>query len=244
MNILKFTKQKNGNYQLLFDNDDKLLIHEDLILKYDLLLKREVAEETLKTIIEENKNYEAYNLALKFLGIKMRSCVEVEKYLIKKEFSDLIIVEVIAKLINQGYLNDERYAVAYINDRINLSNDGPHKIKEYLVANNVCTDKLDDLLQIFTIDMQHQKVKRLLDKYIKSNKKGLNLFKQKMFYNLLQLGYDKSVIEDELKNITLDESGIYQKEYDKLYQKLSKKYTGKELEYKIKQGLYRKGFSS
>ena len=38
-----------------------------------------------------------------------------------------------------------------------------------------------------------------------------------------------------------DNKDLYKKEYDKLYRKLSKKYEGKELEYKINERLYQKG---
>ena len=34
---------------------------------------------------------------------------------------------------------------------------------------------------------------------------------------------------------------MVKKEYDKLYKKLSRKYSGNELEYKIKEKLYQKG---
>ena len=38
-----------------------------------------------------------------------------------------------------------------------------------------------------------------------------------------------------------DTKDIQKREYDKLYRRLSKKYSGRELEYKIKEKLYQKG---
>ena len=40
-----------------------------------------------------------------------------------------------------------------------------------------------------------------------------------------------------------DDSDIAKKEYEKLYKKLSSKYEGAELEFKIKQKLYQKGLT-
>ena len=40
-----------------------------------------------------------------------------------------------------------------------------------------------------------------------------------------------------------DTSDIAKREYEKLYKRLSRKYSGKELEYKIKEKLYQKGLS-
>ena len=37
---------------------------------------------------------------------------------------------------------------------------------------------------------------------------------------------------------------IYKKEYDKVYKRLSRKYSGSELEYKVKQKMYALGFTN
>ena len=60
--------------------------------------------------------------------------------------------------------------------------------------------------------------------------------------NLINLGYNSNIINKYLNEYNIDDNKIYQKELEKVKSKLSKKYTGKELEYKIKQNMYRKGF--
>ena len=62
------------------------------------------------------------------------------------------------------------------------------------------------------------------------------------FMNLITLGYEKQLIVSCLDNFEINDSEAYKKEYNKIHDKLSKKYSGKELEYKIKQKLYQKGF--
>ena len=44
-------------------------------------------------------------------------------------------------------------------------------------------------------------------------------------------------------NLDLNKNDLLKKEYDKLYKKLSLKYSGKELENKIRNKLYQKGFT-
>ena len=58
----------------------------------------------------------------------------------------------------------------------------------------------------------------------------------------MDLGYTKDYIVLELDNFDLHDKEIYEKERKKIYDKLSKKYEGDELEYKVKAELYRKGF--
>ena len=119
MKIVKYTKLKNGQYKLTFDNDTNALLHEDLILKYALLINKELNNKELERMLEENNLYVAYDLALKYLKTKMRSTKEIREYLIKKDFKTEYIDKAIELLEKQKYLNDDFYCEAYINDRIN-----------------------------------------------------------------------------------------------------------------------------
>lgn len=66
----------------------------------------------------------------------------------------------------------------------------------------------------------------------------------KIRIDLLNLGYSNALIENVINNISFcDENEILEKEFQKEYRKLSKKYNGNELNTKIKYNLYKKGFS-
>ena len=54
MKINKFKKVGKNKYKIIFDNTD-LTLYEDVILKYDLLIKKEVDLDLIDKIIEENK---------------------------------------------------------------------------------------------------------------------------------------------------------------------------------------------
>jgi len=243
MKIEKFTKLKSGQYKLNLDNNTEVNLHEDLILKHKLLLTKEIKEDQIIEILKENQMYLAYDLALKYINYKMRSKKEIKEYLIKKEIDNNLIDEVITKLETQGYLNDSYYVKAYINDKINLSYDGPYKIKENLIKMGISEDIVLTNLELFDEKLEVERIKKLIDKQIKNNRnKSDYLLKQKIINNLVNLGYTKSLVISNMGDIKIDDSKLKQKEYDKIYKKLSQKYSGKELEYKIKQRLYQKGF--
>ena len=64
----------------------------------------------------------------------------------------------------------------------------------------------------------------------------------KIINDLLKLGYSRDIIVEIVDKREFSVSkDLIKKEYDKLYRKYSKKYSGSELEYKIKQKLYQKG---
>ena len=242
MEILKFTKKRGSWYELLLENNDKLLIHEDLILKYDLLLNRKIGKNKDK-IIDENNNYIAYDRAVKYLSNRTRSKFEIKNYLLKQNMDEEKIDFTIQKLVDQGYLNDEVYAKLYVKDRINLSNDGPSKIISNLKSHNINEEYITNAMQEFDEDLQKERIKKLIEKQVKTNSnKGINLLKQKILLNLINLGYSRRLIVELLDNVQFDDSDLYEREYQKVKEKLSKKYSGKELELRIRQKLYQKGF--
>lgn len=244
MKINKFSKNKNGMYILTLEDNIKVKIHEDLILKYSLLLSKEITSSLLEEIQNENKVYEIYEIALKYLKIKLRSSKEIKNYLSKKGYSNNQIDDVIEMFNKQGYLDDSVYATSFIHDRILMSSYGPNKIKNELLQAGIPNEIIEDKISVFTEDIEKERIEKIINKQIKSNhNKGSIVLKQKIRLYLLNLGYNQSLINQQLNGKKLVAEDIYKKEYDKLYTKLSKKYSGKELEYKLKQKMYQKGFT-
>jgi len=245
MKIEKFSKNKNGMYLITLETGEKIKIHEDLILKYELLLSKNVDSSLLAKIEKENQVYEIYEIALKYLNIRLRSRKELNSYLIKKGFILEQIELVIDMLSNQGYLDDKAYTIAFIHDKILMSNYGPNRIKSELESIGVSSDIINENIICFTEELEKERIQKLVDKQIKKNhNKGSIVLKKKIQAYMLNLGYSFSLVNQYLNGRKLVNDGIYQKEYEKIYNKLSKKYSGKELEYKLKQNLYQKGFTN
>lgn len=243
MKIEKFKKLTNGQYELVLEDSSTFNIHEDLILKYNLLITKDIDEKIKKQLLEENKLYMAYNQALKYLNTKMRSINEMKEYL-QKLYEDDIITPVINKLITEKYLDDKKYSFYFINDRIKLSNDGPIKIIKELQKKGIDYNFITENIQMYTTDIQEEKIKKLIIKQIKTNhNKSSIILKRKILESLINLGYDKSTVIEQINHTyDFDDTQIKQKEYEKIYKKLSTKYSGYDLEQRIKKKMYEKGF--
>lgn len=230
-------------YKLSLENGSDIMAHEELILKKDLLLTRNIAEEDVKEVDKLNNNYNAYDVAVKYIGTKYRSSYEVFDYLEKKEIDKVIIQEVIEKLKKQKYLDDSVYAKAFVNDRIKFSNNGPYKVKKELEERRISSSIIDDVLSIFDYSLEREKLNKLVPKYVKTiRNKSYMMMKNKVCDYFSNLGYNKGIVLDILNDIDYDDSSARKKEYDKLYKKYSKKYSGSELEFKIKQVMYKNGY--
>ncbi len=235
MKINKFKKLGRNKYKVFFDNEE-LTLYEDIILKYDLLIKKEISLDDLDKIIKDNEDYDAYNLDLNYIEIKMRNRKELYTYLSNKGFERKLINSVISKIEKLGLLDEKAYIKAFINDKVNLSLDGPYKIKKALVDLDFNENDIDNYLNTFDNDIWKSKLEKLINKKKNLMKnKSYYMFIQKMKNDLFNLGYDSYMIDDYLSNIKY-ESNALEKDYDKACKKYSD-------ETKIINYLLRKGYS-
>lgn len=246
MKILKYEKKKNGMYQVFFDNGNNIDISEEIILKYNLLIKKEVDNALIDKMLDENKVYIAYNLAIKYISTKMRSRREIREYLSKKLIDNDSINTVISLLEKEKYVDDKSYAKAYVNDKILLTNDGPNKIKSKLFDLGIREESIDEALEAFDIDTQKEKVTKIAKKMVEVNRnKSATFLRNKILVYLVNLGYERSLINSVLSTIEIKTSkDIAKKEYEKIYNKLSRKYSGSDLEFRVKQKMYALGFTN
>ena len=246
MKILKYEKKKNGMYQVFFDNDNNIDISEEIILKYNLLLKKDIDNSLIDKMLDENKIYIAYNLAIKYISIKMRSRKEIREFLSKKNIDYDSINEVIKILEKEKYLDDDSYAKAFVNDKMVLSNDGPNKIRSKLIELGINSNSINNALELFDYDLQKEKVTKMAKKLVEVNRnKSAALLKNRIITYLVNLGYDKSVINSVLSTVEIkNDKDIAKKEYEKIYNKLSRKYSGSDLEFRVKQKMYALGFNN
>ena len=242
MKIGKYTKMKSNKYKVEIDGEI-VKLYDDVIVKYELLRKKEIDEELFDEIIEFNDSLEAYYKALKYITSKMRTEKEIHDYL-RKDYSRSVVANTIDKLKESGYINKELYLKAYLNDRVNLSNDGPNKIRKDLIKLGYKDEEINDSIDLIDDNIWLCKIDDIVKRKIKSNRSyGNNKLKEKIHYELSNKGFYKWMIDDVIfKNDFKIDDSIIQKEYNKLYNRLSKKYDGSNLDYQIKMKLLQKGF--
>ena len=244
MKIGKYTKLKSNKYSVVID-DITVKLYDDVIVKYELLRLKEIDDKLFNEIIEHNDRLEAYYKSLKYITKKLRTEKEIYKYL-DKDYSKDIILETIDKLKKMGYLNKDLYLKSYISDQVHMTLSGPNKIKKDLVSLGYEEDEFKESIENIDDEIWLTKVEKLVNKKIKSNKNlGNNKLKEKLVYELSNMGYYKWMIEEVIHNTKFNcDSNILEKEYNKLYTKLSRKFDGSSIDYQIKMKLLQKGFYS
>ncbi len=199
MEIKSYKKLHSNLYEVNID-EEKVKLYDDIIIKYNLLLNKEINEQTFNQMITENESLMAYYRALRYLNIKLRSEKEIVNYLYKLNISDKEINNTIAKLKKDGYLNNDLYLNSYINDQINLSMHGPYKIKNNLLNLGFKEEQIDLYLAKVDDKVWEDKIKKLITKRKKLNKKGNT--KEKTYIYLFNLGYENRMIYSLLGDIS------------------------------------------
>ncbi len=195
MEIVKYEKKGNNNYQILFSNGEKILINEDVILKHKLLYKKEIDEDIYSKILADNINYDIYNKCVKYISVRMRSIDEIKEFMKRKGASTDIIEEVINKLLSRKLLDDDAFTKAYISDKIKFSSLGPYRIAADLKKQHISDDIIYKYIEEIPKELIIDKINKQITKLIKSNHKKTSI-KAKIYNNLINSGYDASMVID------------------------------------------------
>lgn len=242
MEILKYKKMPRGKYKITTSSGE-ITLYEDVIIKNNFLLKKEIDLPFLEKILDENTYYEAYDLSLSYIETKLRTEKEISDYLEKKGFNYDVIKHAINKLKEIGLLNEKSYIEAYTNDKVNLSSYGPFKIKRDLLNLGLKEEDIDNYLFTIKDDVWSNKIDKVIKKRMSSlNGKSLHMIKNKLNIDLFNLGYDKDLISSKLNSLEYNDTDNMKKEMSKAYNKYSKNYEGEALKKQIKNHLYKKGF--
>lgn len=236
-------KKNNNKYTIILSDNSSLSFYSDTLIKYNLLKPRDISDKELEEIINYNDYTEAYNKALTYISYKQRTKKEIKDKLCN--YSNDVSDKVIEKLDELSLLDEKKYIEAFINDQINLGNKGPFYIKKELEKLNINSYYIDEFLNNIKDDIWIEKVRKIVDKKINTNRK---LPKERLLLkiknDLIMLGYSKNIIDKVLNEVVIEDGNeVIEMTFDKEYKRLSKKYKDKELEKKVKYNLYKKGFN-
>ena len=249
------TQQKNQDRFNIFMDYGKgkgeefaFSVDSDVLIKFQLKKGMELDDFSFMEIQYQDDIRKAYNRAIYYLSRRMRSEKEIHDYLVTKEIDEPVIIEILHRLTAQKYINDEEYALAYVRTQANTTDKGPNVIKMELKEKGIVEQILNPALQEYPLEQQIEKATKISVKfYQKNTKESLKVLKQKLENLLLRKGYSYDIINIAVNEVCMnneedEEMGAVRFQGEKANRKYSK-YSGFEYEQKMKQALYRKGFS-
>lgn len=190
---------------------EKILVDEETIVVFELLQDKIISDEQYQEILTFEMLQANYHLAIRYLS-RRRTVNEVHLFLKKKcKVEEPIINQILEKLIDQKYLDDEAYAKASIHDQMCFSK------KSFSTAIRTIQEKgitdvflLEDIKAWYlTNEILQQAERENLATFVQQQSKGnthLNMYerKQRIVAKILQKGYNKKDAEHILA-ITMQE---------------------------------------
>ena len=219
--ILKVTSKGKKFIVSIDTNDEEYKFTENQIVS------NRIIKGALFTFDEWNKIVESSNVSLlfdqmlHFIDYKLRTKKEVIEKLRLKKASDSDIEQIIERLENVGYIDDNRYLELYIENAIRELK-GPYLIKYTLEQNGIDSYLITKALEKISDDIFLDNATELAKKYqrtVSNNPKNkqIELIKQK----LARSGYYMDVINSSVRSLTFGEDDLekLKDEYLKIFEK-------------------------
>lgn len=183
----------DGEYSMTVD---KTFVENNLPEQNTEIDERELAELT-----EAVSSRRAFNKACDLLEMRDHSAGEIRTKLRQKGYGDHA-EQAIAKLIDYGYIDDERFARNYTSELIRIKHFGKKRIVSELYRKGISSD----IISLVTEEIENDEdelINLINRKYLRylDNEKGVT----KTINALVRMGYSYSEIRSALSQIEIEE---------------------------------------
>ena len=247
--ITKITQQKRDKerYNIFLDEKYAYSVHESVLVKFELTKGMTLEDWSVSEMVYEDEIRKAFNRALHYLGFRMRSEFEVKQKLLDIGYGEAIVLEAIVKLRNLGFLNDETFSKALLDTQKRSSSRGPRVIQQELHKKGIGKELQEQVLDSYSEEEQLKIAMKLAEKEAsKKRSQSPSQTKQRIHNVLLRKGYSYEISKQALAtlDLSIDEdewTGVTESIGEKAWRRYSSKFSGRDLNNKVKQSMYQKG---
>lgn len=199
---IEVQKRNKDRVNVFINNEFKLACSSELIYRHGLEKGKNIDIEYLNIIVLEDEYIRGKNYALKYIERSCKTEKQIYDYLVKKEFKPETIARVMSFLYEYGFVNDDKYAELYINERI--KKEGIKKIRYALIKKGISEEIITEKLNIIDNEVVRETALKLADKKYRilinnETNKAKILNKLKNF--LAGKGYNFEVINEVVNEI-------------------------------------------
>jgi len=241
---------KPNHYRLTLTCDDgtsrEMTVHQDVLVSHALRKGLVLTEHEFSTLERSAHLTRAYQTALRYLGLRMRSVKEMTDYLKKKGFASEELAGTIEKLKNDNLLNDENFARAYVRTKMRTTLNGPQILYQELQIKGIAPETAALALEEYSSEQQWANAYRLAQRKWQESRGHSHQGKlQKTTEALKRKGYDWELIHRVIQKMPNADQESEWEALIKQAEKLRRKWSGykdSEARQKLRSALYRKGF--
>lgn len=200
---IKPQKKTLNRFNVFVDGQYSFSVSDFDLLKYNLKENREIFQETREQLIKEGEFALVFDKTLKFLSYRPRSEQEIKQYFLRKEIGEETAGLVLKKLRDLKLLDDQAFAVWWVEQRSVGQPKGSGFIRQELRQKGVAKDIAETALK----DSRPGETEAMLAEKIALKKaaRWLDLpvleVKKKLYAALAQKGFSYPVIKDTVAKI-------------------------------------------
>ena len=137
---------------------------------------------------------------LRYCAYQDRCTQEVRKKLATFDIPDSERKKILKLLVDEGYLDDERYASTFVRSKIHLKKWGVNKIRMALKMKGISDEIISNALSEIDPEIYREELIKVL-KSKKINETDPYKRKAKLAQYAMQKGYEPSLVWDTLKSL-------------------------------------------
>ncbi len=139
---IKVNVKNRKRRSIFIDGEFALSVSEGVLFQNHLKVGDNISPEALSSLKSEEETHQILQAAYRFLSYRPRSIKEMRDRLLEKEWSKDQVTAVIAKLEDDGYLNDLDFARMFARDRVKSKYLGPAGLRNELFRKGIDQDLL------------------------------------------------------------------------------------------------------
>jgi regulatory protein len=201
--ITKVEKQKRNKYRYnLFINEEYAFsVHEDTMIKHRLFKGEQIQTERMQQILHDEEQHKVYSKALRMIGRRPHSIQEMKRKLKEQGFEADIIGSALETLQQQNYINDEHFAKALTESRINYQRKGRNYVRQELQQRGVSRELIQGAMDQINPEEEYEGALTLAKKKWNLTS-GTNQDKRrKTLSYLMRRGFTGAVVSKVLQEV-------------------------------------------
>ncbi len=198
---MQIQKNNKSRANVYIDGEFAFGLEMLTVMKLGLKIGREVSEEQLAQAVFDSEKSVAFERAVNYLSRCMKTCKQMREYLTGKGYSPDVVSNVVDRLKELKYLDDETYARLYVEQ--NSQSKGEYRLKQELSVKGI-SKALIDKYCVQDGERSVNAAAQLAVKYMKGKPSDVKTL-QKLQRYLISRGYGFDTVNQVIHNFKQDD---------------------------------------
>jgi regulatory protein len=201
-------KQKRGRhrYNIFINEEYAFSVHEDILIKHRLIKGETINPEEIETITIDEERNNAYMKAIRIIGRRPHSALEVKRKLKEAGYELPVIEWACEKLAEQKYLNDEEFAKMWTDSRIISQRKGRNLVRQELQQKGIHKELVKNAMETINPEDEFTGAMKLAQTKWKQTSGETIEVKRKTAAFLMRRGYTGSIVNKVLGVLSSESS--------------------------------------